>query len=177
MHKGDVGVIHLNQLLQNALNPRAGAGPPAPSGRFRVGDKVMHLKNNYKKEIFNGDIGVVDSLEAENGRVTVAYEHRRVSYEADELDELTLAYAISVHKSQGSEYPAVILPIMTQHYLLLYRNLLYTAITRGRRLVVLVGTSKAVGIALANDTPQRRRSRLAERLAGIGNLDFGRRFP
>jgi exodeoxyribonuclease V alpha subunit len=157
MHKGEVGVIRLNQLLQEALNP----GAP---GRFRTGDKIMHLKNNYQKAVFNGEIGVVAAGGGAEEPVTVAFESRRIIYQAEELEELTLAYAISVHKSQGSEYPAVILPLMIQHYPMLQRNLLYTGMTRGERLVILIGTARAVEIALENDAPGRRRSRLVDRL-------------
>jgi exodeoxyribonuclease V alpha subunit len=167
MHKGDVGTINLNRVLQKLLNP------PAPqsnssAGTFRVGDKVMHLKNNYHKEVFNGDIGIVETIEKQGGGMVVDYDGRRVDYDTAELDELTLAYAISVHKSQGSEYPAVILPLHTQHYILLQRNLLYTAITRGKQLVIIIGSTQAVEIALANDTPRQRLSGLSRRLKRLG---------
>ena len=128
----------------------------------------MHLKNNYHKEVFNGDIGTVETIEKKGGGMVVDYDGRRVDYDTAELDELTLAYAISVHKSQGSEYPAVILPLLTQHYILLQRNLLYTAITRGKQLVIIVGSTRAVEIALANDTPRQRLSGLSRRLKRLG---------
>ncbi|MCP4690809.1 MAG: ATP-binding domain-containing protein, partial [Desulfobacterales bacterium] len=165
MHKGSVGAIHLNRLLQKALNdaPARGEGRV---GSFRPGDKVMHLKNNYQKGVFNGDIGIIRGVNVEKERLTVDFYGREVKYEFAELDELTLAYAITVHKSQGSEYPAVIVPIMTLHYILLQRNLLYTAMTRGKKLVILVGTWRALEIALDNDKPRKRRTRLAQRLAG-----------
>lgn len=163
MHKGDVGTINLNRALQALLNPKESYSANKV-GAFRVGDKVMHLKNNYAKEVFNGDIGTVAVVDQKNGSLVVAYDGRQVDYDRTELDELTLAYAISVHKSQGSEYPAVILPLFTQHYPLLQRNLLYTAITRGKQLVVIVGSTRAIQIALANDTPRQRLSGLCQRL-------------
>ncbi|MEA3280518.1 MAG: ATP-binding domain-containing protein, partial [Thermodesulfobacteriota bacterium] len=126
--------------------------------------KVMHLKNNYQKEVFNGDIGTISSIDASKRRLSVDYYGRIVKYDFAELEELSLAYAITVHKSQGSEYPAVIVPIMTQHFALLQRNLLYTAITRGKKLVILVGSKKAINIALKNDSPRKRFSSLAGRL-------------
>jgi len=170
MHKGEVGTLNLNQMLQDALNP----GPDVfeiYGARFKPGDKVMHLKNNYIKEVFNGDIGRICSIDPSNQNLSVDFDgSRTVAYDFTELDELTLAYAISVHKSQGSEYPAVIIPIMTQHFALLQRNLLYTAITRGKILVVLVGTQKALSIALKNDTPRKRNSALSHRLVWKENI-------
>jgi exodeoxyribonuclease V alpha subunit len=124
----------------------------------------MHLKNNYKKEVFNGDIGIICAMDSQKNRLSVDYDGRVVDYDYAETDELTLAYAISVHKAQGSEYPAVILPLTTQHYMLLQRNVLYTAITRGIKVVVMVGTQKALNIALSNDKPQRRLSGLSFRI-------------
>jgi exodeoxyribonuclease V alpha subunit len=124
----------------------------------------MHLKNNYPKDVFNGDIGVVSAVDRKHGLLEVDYDGRKVPYEPAEMDEVTLAYAISVHKSQGSEYPAVIVPITTEHYPMLQRHLLYTAMTRGEKVVVLVGSTKALRLALLNDKPRRRLSRLAERL-------------
>ena len=163
MHRGDVGTNNLNQVLQNVLNPQTGA-TELDGTRFRPRDKVMHLRNNYQKEVFNGEIGRITAIDKADQRLSVDYNDRTVKYDFSELDELTLAYAISVHKSQGSEYPAVIIPIMTQHFALLQRNLLYTAMTRGKKLVILVGTKKALDIALKNDTPRRRNSGLAARL-------------
>ncbi|MEJ2657586.1 MAG: ATP-dependent RecD-like DNA helicase [Desulfobacterales bacterium] len=163
MHKGVVGTVHLNQVLQKALNPNPAAVETAGS-TFKIGDKVMHLKNNYQKDVFNGDIGMISAVDPKGDNFSVDYYGRTVNYDSTETDEVSLAYAISVHKSQGSEYPAVILPLMTQHYVLLQRNLLYTAITRGKRLVILIGTKKAMTIALKNDTPKKRLSGLAFRL-------------
>ncbi|MDR5694657.1 MAG: ATP-dependent RecD-like DNA helicase [Armatimonadota bacterium] len=163
MHKGIIGAAQLNQALQNLLNPhgrdvRRGASP------FRVGDKVMQIRNNYEKEVFNGDIGRIVGVDLEDQEVVVRFEDRTVSYDFTELDELVLAYAISVHKSQGSEYPAVILPLHPSHYVMLQRNLLYTAITRGKRLVVLVGTKKALVLAVKTVRTQKRWSHLEARL-------------
>lgn len=168
MHKGQAGTLHLNQLLQKTLNPD-GEKTRRKQGRgFRVGDKVIHLKNNYRKDVFNGDIGTVSEIDNEDSELAVEYDGREVIYGFDELDELTLAYAISVHKSQGSEYPAVIVSLLTEHFVLLQRNLLYTAMTRGRRLVVLVGDRKAVDIAMKNDKPAQRLSGLAGRFQSKG---------
>jgi exodeoxyribonuclease V alpha subunit len=166
MHKGAVGTINLNNLLQKALNGQPGAEKTTGIS-FKSGDKVMHLKNNYQKEVYNGDIGIVDKIDDQNAELTVNYYGKTISYEFDELDEMTMAYAISIHKSQGSEYPAVIVPLMTQHYVMLQRNLLYTAMTRGKELVILIGTRKALKIALKNDKPHRRLSSLTHRLRGF----------
>ncbi|MCF8069648.1 MAG: ATP-dependent RecD-like DNA helicase [Desulfobacterales bacterium] len=163
MHKGVAGTINLNQMLQKALNNSTDA--IGNTGNvFKVGDKVMHLRNNYQKEVFNGDIGIISDIDKKADIVTVDYDSRPVEYISDERDELTLAYAISVHKSQGSEYPAVVIPIITHHYTMLQRNLLYTAVTRGEKLVILVGTKKALAIALKNNNPCRRLSGLARKL-------------
>jgi len=155
MHKGVVGTLNLNKVLQAALNP-ATRRIEIMGNHYAPNDKVMHLKNNYQKDIFNGDIGMIHEIDPADEIVRVDYDGRMVSYDFDELDELSLAYAISVHKSQGSEYPAIVLPLMTQHYALLQRNLLYTAITRGSKMVVIVGTNKALAIALQNDRPRQR---------------------
>jgi len=164
MHRGEAGTINLNQQLQAVLNP--GKGGIANHGMtFRPGDKVMHLKNNYEKEVFNGDIGQVVEVSKSDGRITVEYDGRMVPYDLLELDELSLAYAISVHKSQGSEYGAVIIALTMAHYPLLQRNLLYTALTRGRHLVIIVGASRAVHTAFENNRTNLRRSGLKDRLA------------
>ncbi len=162
VHKGEAGTINLNQMLQKVLNPDGRQRP----AKFHPGDKVMHLRNNYSKDVFNGDIGRVTSVTAAHEGLSVDFDGRRVDYDVADLDELTLAYAISVHKSQGSEYPAVVLPLLTQHFIMLQRNLLYTAITRGKQLVVLVGQRRALDIALKNDRPKQRLSGLRQRLAG-----------
>jgi exodeoxyribonuclease V alpha subunit len=124
----------------------------------------MQIRNNYDKDVYNGDIGRVLSIDREDQEVVVDYDGKRVQYDFSELDEIVLAYAVSVHKSQGSEYPAVVMPLLTQHYMMLQRNLLYTAITRGRQLVVLIGTKKALGIAIRNDRPKMRYTGLRVRL-------------
>jgi exodeoxyribonuclease V alpha subunit len=164
MHRGPAGVSNLNRVLQEALNPGA-AELALGERRFRRGDKVMQVRNDYGREVFNGDIGRVEAIDLQGRSLSVRYEDKLVLYEPAALDEITLAYAVSVHKSQGSEFPAVIIPVLTQHYLLLQRNLLYTAVTRGKRLVVLIGTRKAVAIALKNTDTQERYSGLRERLA------------
>ncbi|MHB8918149.1 MAG: SF1B family DNA helicase RecD2 [Desulfocucumaceae bacterium] len=163
MHRGEVGVGNLNIRLQEILNPGE-TGVSRGYRNFRVNDKVMQLVNNYQKEVYNGDIGRVASIDREEQEVRVDFEGKVVAYDFPELDELTTAYAISIHKSQGSEYPAVVIPVMTQHFLLLQRNLLYTGITRGKKLVVLVGSKKALAIAVRNNKPRQRHTRLRERL-------------
>ena len=164
MHKGLLGTYNLNQVLQEGLNPNPVVIKVAGNA-FKRGDKVMHLKNNYHKEVFNGDIGRICEIDRKKEVLDINYDDRIVGYDFTEMDEINLAYAISVHKSQGSEYPAVIVPLTTQHYALLQRNLLYTAITRGEKLVILIGTQKALAIALKNDKPHKRLSSLAGRLA------------
>jgi len=166
MRRGPAGVEALNRALQEALNPAPAALTWGERG-FRPGDRVMQVRNNYEKDVFNGDIGRAVGAAGEEVRLRVDFEGRRVDYEAHELDELTLAYAVSVHKSQGSEFPAVVLPLLTQHHVMLQRNLLYTAVTRARRLAVLVGSRRALGTAVRNDRRQRRYSGLAARLAAL----------
>ena len=163
MHRGLVGASNLNTELQKHLN--SSTDELVRGGRvLKAGDKVMQIRNNYDKEVFNGDIGRISKIDREEQEIIVNYDGRMVSYEYSELDEIVLAYAVSVHKSQGSEYPVVVMPILTQHYMLLQRNLLYTGITRGKKLVVLVGTNKAVAIAIKNNKPQKRYTLLRERL-------------
>lgn len=169
MHRGSVGTINLNQMLQKVLNPQT-VLMEAMGNSFKMGDKVMHLVNNYQKEVYNGDIGAICRIDRQKTELSVDYYGRTVDYASDELDQITPAYAISVHKSQGSEYPAVIIPLVTQHYVMLQRNLLYTAMTRGKKLVILIGTKKALHIALKNDKPHRRLSNLAARLKEFGNI-------
>jgi exodeoxyribonuclease V alpha subunit len=166
MHRGVVGVGNLNALLQAALNPPAAGKPERPMGGriYRLGDRVMQIRNNYQKETYNGDIGRIVDVDQENQTLTAAFDGRPVVYEWSEADELVHAFAVSIHKSQGSEFPAVVVPLLTQHYLMLQRNLLYTAITRARQLCVLVGTRKAVNIAVRNATVSKRWTGLAQRL-------------
>ena len=163
MHKGIVGVANLNAELQNLLNP-AGQAVTRGGRLFRTNDKVMQIRNNYDKEVFNGDIGRVHTIDTEEQNLQVGFEEKIVTYEWHELDELALAYAISIHKSQGSEYPAVIVPILFQHYIMLQRNLLYTAITRAKKLVVLIGHKGAINVAIRNNRVQHRYSELSTRL-------------
>jgi len=139
---------------------------------FRINDKVMQITNNYEKEVFNGDIGRVVEVEHEEQNLAVKYEDRVVDYDWSQLDELVLAYAISIHKSQGSEYPAVVIPILSQHYIMLQRNLLYTAITRAKKLVVLVGSKQAIAMATRNSRVQHRYTALAARLVTAGSARF-----
>ena len=163
MHRGVVGTSNLNAELQKHLN--TSQDELIRNGNvLKVGDKVMQIKNNYDKDVFNGDIGRIISIDREDQEVTVDYDGRSVSYEYSDLDEIVMAYAVTVHKSQGSEYPVVVMPILTEHYMLLQRNLLYTGITRGKKLVILVGTKKAMAIAIKNNKPQKRYTLLRERL-------------
>lgn len=165
MHRQDCGVENLNRLLQKALNPPAAhkAEFVNSAQTFRLGDKVMQIRNNYAKQVFNGDIGFIERLEAD--QVTVRYsEEQAVDYEKNELGELQLAYAMSVHKSQGSEYPVVLLPLVPGHHVMLQRNLLYTAVTRARKRVILLGSKAALRTAVENDRTKKRYTLLAERL-------------
>ena len=163
MNRGSVGSSALNGRLQEALNP---SGPAVTRfGRtYRQGDRVLQTVNDYEKRVFNGDLGRVTRLDLNAGSLTVAYDEDEVDYDFNELDELLPAYAISVHRSQGSEYPCVVIPVMTQHYLMLQRNLIYTAVTRGRKLAVLVGSPKAIAIAVKNQKSTKRHTALADRL-------------
>jgi len=166
MHRGELGTAALNHALQQALNPPDPSATELSRGDrvFRRGDKVMQLKNDYDKGVFNGDIGVILAVDAETAVLRVDFEGRIAAYERAELDQLGHAYAISIHKAQGSEYPAVVLPLATQHYMMLQRSLLYTAVTRGKRLVVIVGSRRAVGLAVRNADARQRYTWLAERL-------------
>lgn len=167
MHGHSLGTKELNRILQETLNPPAQLKFEIErfGQTFRTGDKVIQLRNNYEKDIFNGDIGHISEITAEPVRITVTFDnHHLVTYEPGELDELQLAYAITIHKSQGSEFPAVVIPLSTQHYILLQRNLLYTAMTRGKSLVIVVGETKALDIALGKNESGNRYSGLTERL-------------
>jgi exodeoxyribonuclease V alpha subunit len=170
MNRTDLGVGALNQKLQEILNPPDARKKEVQrfGNTYRVGDKVMQTKNNYDKEVFNGDIGRVFSIEAVDQEVRVDYEGRHVSYEFSEIDELALAFACTIHKGQGSEYPAVVIPLHTSHFVMLQRNLLYTGITRGRKLVAVVGSRKALAMAVQRQDTARRYSLLRQRLQQLG---------
>jgi exodeoxyribonuclease V alpha subunit len=174
MNRGSLGIRELNQRLQAELNP---AQPESPAvekfgWQFRVGDKVIQTENNYDKDVFNGDIGQVARLDPVEREVVVRFDQRQVAYDFGELDELSLAYAITIHKSQGSEFPVVVIPLAMQQYVLLQRNLVYTAITRGQKLVVLVGQRKALAIAVHNNRTEHRFTRLLARLKACASADL-----
>src|SRR5213075_416943 len=162
MNRGGVGARSLNIELQAALNPAGDRKVERFGWTFAPGDKVMQIENDYDKEVYNGDIGFIDNVDPNAGEVVARFDGRSVTYGFGELDMLVPAYAATIHKSQGSEYPAVIIPVLTQHYPMLQRNLLYTGVTRGKRLVVLVGQKKAIAIAVRNISGRRRWSKLAE---------------
>ncbi|MDO8835096.1 MAG: ATP-dependent RecD-like DNA helicase, partial [Vicinamibacterales bacterium] len=166
MNRGAAGARALNLELQKVLNPPDGPVVQRFGWTFAVNDKVMQIENDYDKDVYNGDIGFVAAIHDETFEVTIDFDGRRVAYMPDELDRVVLAYATTIHKSQGSEYPAVVIPITTQHYPLLQRNLVYTGITRGRRLVVLVGQKKALALAVKGQRQARRWSKLKDRLVG-----------
>ena len=163
MHKGVIGVANLNRELQALLNP-CREGVTRGAQVFCVGDKVMQVRNNYELGVFNGDIGQIISIDDNNKEISVRFDERVVRFEYPDMDELTLSYACSIHKSQGSEYPVVIIALHTQHYIMLQRNLLYTAVTRGKSLVVVVGSFKALIMAIQNIKKSRRFTFLKERL-------------
>ena len=165
MNRGGVGARSLNIELQKALNPAGERKVERFGWTFAPGDKVMQIENDYDKEVYNGDIGYIDDVDPDDGELTASFDGRAVVYGFGELDTLVPAYAATIHKSQGSEYPAVVIPVLTQHYTMLQRNLLYTGVTRGKRLVVLVGQKKAVAIAVKNVSGRRRWSKLNEWLA------------
>ncbi len=163
MYRGDTGATNLNGVLQDVLNP-SGREFQREGSRFRVGDKVMQVRNNYDKDVFNGDMGRIEAIDDDAHALAVRFPDKLVEYESAELDEIVLSYAITVHKSQGSEYRIVVLPLTTQHFVMLQRNLLYTAITRARDLVVIVGSRKALSIAIRNNQVSERYSSLPERI-------------
>jgi len=164
--RGEVGTRQLNSTLQQILNPPApGKAELARGGStLRVGDRVIQQVNDYQREVFNGDLGTISSIDLEEQEVVVQFAERQVTYDYADLSELALAWAITIHKSQGSEYPVVILPIFMQHYLLLSRNLVYTGLTRAKQLAILVGPTKAIGIAVKRIMDRQRYTALAERL-------------
>jgi exodeoxyribonuclease V alpha subunit len=166
MHKGTLGTENLNRELREILNP---SGEPIRGDRFRVGDRVMQARNNYDKEVFNGDVGKIVSYDREWDEAVVEFDGRGITYHVSELDEMILSYAVTIHKAQGSEYPAVIVPLTTQHFLLLRRNLLYTAMTRGRKLVIILGSSKALQMAVENRIVEPRYTHLARKIDGTSH--------
>lgn len=167
MHRGSLGIRELNTRLQDSLNPRTPFREEyqAYGHLFRAGDKVIQIRNNYDKEVFNGDIGRIRTIDREEKLIAIRFGKRDVVYEFNELDELELAYAITIHKSQGSEFPVVVIPLAMQQYLLLQRNLLYTGVTRGKRMVVLIGQKKALGMAVRNESTRHRHGGLLQRLS------------
>jgi len=164
MQRSVVGAISLNIALQEAINPM-GDSLARGGFRYRRGDRVMQIRNNYDKDVFNGDIGIVTSVDMEERTLTVSFDGNSIDYEDTELDELTLAYATTIHKSQGSEYPVVVIPLLMTHFVMLQRNLVYTGITRAKRLCIIVGTTKALAYAIHNQTVLKRNTRLKERLS------------
>ena len=171
MNRGGVGARSLNIELQAALNPAGEKKVERFGWTFAPGDKVMQIQNDYDKEVYNGDIGYIDEVDLDDGELLASFDGRAVTYAFGELDTLVPAYAATIHKSQGSEYPAIVIPVMTQHYAMLQRNLLYTGVTRGKKLVVLVGQKKAVAIAVRNVSGRRRWSKLNEWLSGPSRQD------
>jgi exodeoxyribonuclease V alpha subunit len=169
MNRGSIGVRELNIVLQAALNP-VRAGEPAAERfgwRFQVRDKVIQTENNYKKEVFIGDIGIVEKIDPVEQELSIRFDDRLVVYDFGELDEVSLAFATTIHKAQGSEFPAVVIPMAMQHYMLLQRNLIYTGITRAKRLLVVVGQRKALRLAVGNDDSRKRYSGLLSSLKQV----------
>ena len=166
MNRGSLGIRELNVLLQTELNPARNEEPSVEKfgWHFRVRDKVIQTENNYDKEVFNGDIGQIVKIDVVEREVTVNFDAREIIYDFGELDEVSLAYAITIHKSQGSEFPATVIPLAMQQYLLLQRNLVYTGITRGKKLVVIIGQRKALSLAVRNNKTEQRFSGLLDRL-------------
>ena len=165
MQRGIVGAANLNLALQEALNP---SGPSLSRGgyTYRQGDRVMQLRNNYEKEVFNGDLGYIRKVATEDRTLTAEYDGKSVEYDVTELDELTLAYATTIHKAQGSEYPIVVMPVLMTHFVMLQRNLIYTGITRAKKICVLIGAAKALACAIRNVAVLKRNTMLKERLSG-----------
>jgi exodeoxyribonuclease V alpha subunit len=169
MYRGPAGVNALNERLQAVLNPATSKKSEKNlfGQNFRTGDKVMQIQNNYDKDVFNGDIGVLSALNLIDHELSVDFDGHTVDYDWSEADQLVLAYAVSVHKAQGSEFPAVVIPMVTSHYLMLQRNLLYTAVTRARQLCVLVGSQRAISIAVHNNKVAQRNTALDLRLRSL----------
>ncbi len=163
MHKGDIGTIELNKLLQERLNSSKRSRERSLKG-YRLGDRVIQMRNNYEKEVFNGDLGVISEVDLESGEMMINFEGRDIPYHISELDEISLAYCISIHKAQGSEYPVVLFPVMVQHYIMLHKNLIYTALTRAKKLAVIFGSRKAMAIGLRDLNKEKRYTNLANRI-------------
>ena len=166
MRKGECGTLAMNERLQAALNP---PGPDRAELRFgehlfRTGDRVMQTRNNYDKNVFNGEQGRVIFVDESSRKFTVQFDAVMAEYDSSDFDELSLAYAVTVHKSQGSEYPVVLMPVLNQHYIMLQRNLVYTGMTRAKKLLIMVGGYRALAVAVRNDRPMQRQTMLAERL-------------
>ena len=164
MQRSVVGAASLNMALQEAINP-IGESLSRGGFKYRQGDRVMQIRNNYDKDTYNGDIGIIEQVDMEDRSLKVRFEEKLVEYEDSELDELTLAYATTIHKSQGSEYPVVVIPLLMTHYVMLQRNLLYTGITRAKKICIIVGTTKALAYCVHNMVVQKRNTKLKERLS------------
>jgi exodeoxyribonuclease V alpha subunit len=164
MNRGGLGTRSLNVELQKVLNKTGGNQVSKFGSSYGAGDKVLQTVNNYDKEVFNGDIGTITAVDTEESELLIEFDGREVKYDFNELDEVSLAYAASIHKSQGSEYPAVVIPLATQHYMMLERNLLYTGVTRGKKLVVIIGQPRALAMAVKNKRSAGRITALAYRL-------------
>ena len=165
MNRSLLGSRNLNQVLQEALNPSTGGPEVQRFGwTFRIGDRVIQTENDYNRDVFNGDLGIVEKINRVEQDMVVNFEGRSVEYDFGDLDELSLAYVLSIHKSQGSEFPCIVIPVHTQHYMMLQRNLLYTAATRGKKLVILVGTKKALAMAVNRKDTSKRYTALRRRL-------------
>lgn len=170
MQKGETGVININSVLQQALN-KSNVMLHYRGQYYKLNDKVMQIRNNYNKEIFNGDMGIIEQINIKNKTLTVNYNDRRIIYEEIELEELMPAYAITIHKSQGSEYPIVIIPVTMSNNIMLQRNLLYTGITRARKIVVLVGSEQGLKYAVDNNNTELRNTYLCERLRNVNGMN------
>jgi exodeoxyribonuclease V alpha subunit len=171
MQRSVVGATNLNIALQEAINP-VGDSLSRGGFKYRRGDRVMQIRNNYDKDVFNGDIGTVEYVDTEERTLTVSFDGHSIEYEDSELDELTLAYATTIHKSQGSEYPVVVMPLLMTHFVMLQRNLVYTGITRAKKLCIIVGTTKALAYAIHNMVVLKRNTRLKERLTDKSNKQY-----
>jgi exodeoxyribonuclease V alpha subunit len=162
LNRGSCGTRALNSQLQAVLNPPGELRVERFGSTYGIGDKVMQIENDYQKEVYNGDIGLIAAMDPDVQELTIDFDSRRVNYGFDELDQVVLSYATTIHKSQGSEYLAVAIPVMMQHYLMLRRNLIYTGVTRGKKLVILVGQKRALGIAIKGKQTDLRWSKLVE---------------